>query len=273
MSIIGIDSGATLTRIWNGQGEVRRISTPRGYSDYLRFIAGELRGDQPLESLVVALAAIVERQRVTVAPNLEPDWVGQDFAGDLRKQLDIRGTVTLCQDTEAAGYGVQAHELDDLDPTLLATLSSGVGGALVRSDTVEPLEVGHMVLNLSGANRRCACGQLGCVEADLSGTGILAWRGQRAEQIEEPAFWQDYGRQLGRFFLVVTVLFKLKQIVLIGGLSTRAPLFLDEARRELAASLVYVPLPVIRLARQGDALGVVGAHRLAELQLVGREKP
>ncbi|MDQ2715113.1 MAG: ROK family protein [Chloroflexota bacterium] len=266
MTNIGIDSGATFTRVWDGQHAVLKAQTRRSYAAYLQFLEETLKGYEPIQTLALALPALFEHGRVTVAPNLDEDWIGKDIEAAIRQVLHITGAILICQDTEVAGYGIQEHELAGLDPTLLVTLSSGVGGALVTKNCVSPLEVGHMVLNLSGENWLCECGQYGCVEADLSGTGIYRHLGTRAEHLEDAAFWSEYGSELGQFFLVVTALFKLKQILLIGGICQRAPLFLEQARRHLAATLRYVPIPTIHLSRLGDNAGVYGAYRLAAQQ-------
>ncbi|MDQ2903467.1 MAG: ROK family protein [Ktedonobacteraceae bacterium] len=263
MTNIGIDSGATFTRVWDGQQAVHKAQTQRRYNAYLHFLAETLKVYEPIQTLALALPALFEHGRVTVAPNLDEDWVGKDIEAAIRQVLHITGEVLIRQDTEVAGYGIQEHELAGLDPTLLVTLSSGVGGALVTQSSVSSLEVGHMVLNLSGEHRLCECGQYGCVEADLSGTGIYRHLGTRAEYLEDADFWSEYGNELGQFFLVVTALFKLRQIILIGGISQRAPLFLEQTRRHLATTLKYVPMPTIHLSRLGDNAGVYGAYRLA----------
>lgn len=260
MKNIGIDSGASHTRIWDGTEHIQKIQTPHSYTHYLQCLYDLLKDRQPIHNLAIALAAIVGTKNIITAVNLGEEWSERPIALDLAHLLQITGEIILLQDTEAAGYAVQARELDELEPTMLVTLSTGVGGALVTRDLVMPLEVGHFPLNVSGHDAVCGCGQLGCVEADLSGSGIYRVTGVQAELIEDPFFWETYGRQLGKFFMAIASLFKLKQIVLIGGVSQRHALFLKHAKTYLEEKLKYVPVPIIRVLHMGDNIGVYGSY-------------
>jgi glucokinase len=265
MRIIGIDSGASFTRLWDGEHEVQRLRTPFTYTQYLQLLCNLLKEHKPIQSLVVALPALVEGQYIIKGANLGDDWRGKNIVSDIRNLTQITGQIAIRQDVDVAGYGVQNQELDNLEPTLLITISTGVGGALVTRNNVLPLEVGHMPLNLSGKNMKCGCGQYGCVEADLSGTGIYNRMGVHAENLENPDFWPDYGTQLGQFLLVLTSLFKLRQVILTGGVSKRYQQFIEQTNLYLSTNLKHVAIPTTRLSRLGDNLGIYGALWLAKL--------
>lgn len=263
MNIIGIDTGASYTRLWDGRHTVRTVATSHHYAQYLQLLTTQLKEYQPLQTLVIGLPAVIENSRVVKAPNLNADWQDQNIKADVRELLQMRGDIFILQDTEVAGYAVLAKELDDFDPTMMITLSTGVGGALIQRSGVLPLEVGHMPLDLSGQHRLCGCGQYGCVEADLSGTAIAKRQGMRAEAVEDGGFWKVYGEELGQFFLVLATLFKLKQILLFGGVSRSYHLFLPHAKRYIAARLKNQPVPEIRLSKLGQEAGVYGAYYYA----------
>jgi predicted NBD/HSP70 family sugar kinase len=263
MTSIGVDSGASFTRIWDGEHEVFRLRTPHTYAQYLQFLYESLRSYEPIQSLAIALAAIVEKQRIVKALNLGEEWDGRNIEADIRSLLRVTGKILILQDTEAAGYAVQNQELHGMEPTMLVTLSTGVGGALVTREYVMPLEVGHITLNLSGNSTKCGCGQYGCVAADLSGTELYKRLGVQLEHLDDPEFWSNYGIELGKFFLILSALFKLKQIALIGGVSQRYTLFLEQTKRYLETNLKYVSLPIVRVLQTGDRIGVYGAHWLA----------
>ena len=120
-----------------------------------------------------------------------------------------------------------------------------------------------MPLDLSHQNLLCSCGQSGCVEADLSGTSILKQTGIRAEHIQDPQFWTNYGRMVGQFLLVLTTLLSLKQILLFGGVSNSASRFLPQTREYIVSRLKNIPVPKILLSQFGEYTGVKGAYYFA----------
>jgi predicted NBD/HSP70 family sugar kinase len=83
------------------------------------------------------------------------------------------------------------------------------------------------------------------------------------EDLDDQNFWLKYGLQLGHLFWVLTALFKLRQILLIGGLSQRHKDFLAEATEYVRSNLRNMPMPRIQLCQLGDNTGVYGAYWLA----------
>jgi predicted NBD/HSP70 family sugar kinase len=263
MTILGIDTGATFTRIWDGENSVTKTKTPATYDQYLELLKKRITASQGVQHLVIALPAVIEGQRVTNVPNLGESWQRRDIKADMTALCPSLENVVVLQDTHAAAYGIRSHEQVRL-PALVVTLSTGVGGALIADGFVSPLEIGHIPLNLRNRNTHCACGQIGCVEADISGTAIHKLLGKRAEEVDDRVFWKEYASYLGRCLSVLTLLFKLKQIVLMGGLSNKSDYFLAETQAYLERNITYVPTPVIRVSRLGDHAGVYGAYEVGE---------
>jgi hypothetical protein len=58
--IIGIDTGASFTRLWDGEHEVQRFRTPPIYTKYLQLLSNLFKEHEPIQALAVALAALVE---------------------------------------------------------------------------------------------------------------------------------------------------------------------------------------------------------------------
>lgn len=262
MTSIGIDTGGTNTRIWDGHHSVLRRRTPLNYEDYLGLLEQVLTPFAPKE-LAVALPAVIENQRVIKAPNLSPAWKGRDLRKDIKRRISSIERILIVQDTEAAGYAIQHDELGDKEPSLLLTLSTGVGGALVTKSDVLVLELGHMPLNLSGNWALCSCGQRGCVEADLSGTAVFRRTGLKSESLTDTYFWDNYANEFGHLLLVLISLFKLRQIVLMGGVAQRHDEFLLAASKYVRQRLRNMHIPDMRLSALGDNAGVRGAYWLA----------
>jgi predicted NBD/HSP70 family sugar kinase len=270
--ILGIDTGATFTRIWDGKNPVTKTRTPFEYGEYLKLLKGMIESHQEVQHLAIALPAVIEGQRVTNVPNLGESWQRRNIKADLTATCPSLENVIVLQDTHAAAYGIQSHEHVAL-PAMLVTLSTGVGGALITDGYVSPLEIGHIPLNLRNRNMRCVCGQTGCVEADISGTAIYKLLGVRAEEVNDSAFWKEYASYLGQCLAVLTLLFKLKQIILMGGISNKSDYFLGATQSYLESNITYVPIPVIRVSTLGDHAGVYGAYEVGETFAGGDQIP
>jgi glucokinase len=76
----------------------------------------------------------------------------------------------------------------------------------------------------------------------------------------------ELARWLGEGLALVADVFDPELVVIGGGVSVSAPLFLDEAREHYAATVTGAgrrPLARIRTAQLGEAAAVVGAAQLA----------
>jgi glucokinase len=76
----------------------------------------------------------------------------------------------------------------------------------------------------------------------------------------------ELARWLGEGLALVADVFDPELVVIGGGVSASAPLFLDEARDHYAATVTGAgarPLARIRTAQLGEAAAVVGAAQLA----------
>ncbi len=89
MTSIGVDSGASFTRFWDGEHEVMKLRTPHIYTQYLQLLYERLRPYEPIQSLAIALPAIVEKQRIVKALNLGDEWDGKHIEADIRNLLQV----------------------------------------------------------------------------------------------------------------------------------------------------------------------------------------
>lgn len=271
--ILGIDTGASFTRFWDGKNPVVKTKTPFEYDEYLKLLKRTIESHQSVQHLAIALPAVIDRQRVTNVPNLGKNWQNRNIKADLTAIFPSLENVAVLQDTHAAAYGIQLHEHILALPAMVVTLSTGVGGALIADHYISPLEIGHIPLNLRNRNILCVCGQVGCVEADISGSAIYKMLGVRAEEVNDGEFWKEYASYLGQCLSVLTLLFKLKQIVLMGGISNKSDYFLGETRSFLERNITYVPIPEIQVSTLGDHAGVYGAYEIGATFARGGEAP
>jgi glucokinase len=181
------------------------------------------------------------------------------------------------------------------------TLGTGIGGGLVIDGSVYrgayglACEYGHMTVVPDG--RRCACGNLGCLEMYASGRALA--RDARELAAESPAaaaamlalagsadgltgpvvtaaaaagdpaaqsICTTMGRWLGRGLANLAAVLDPSMFVLGGGVSEAGDILLRPAREEFAHSLTgrgFRPLAAVELVQLGPDAGLIGAADLA----------
>lgn len=301
---VGIDVGGTkclgvaLDHDGNVVGE-QRVPTPNDPDllvDTLASIAASLGARR---SLGIAVPGLVDRDGVLLAaPNLTavkmlPLRSLLEQRSGLRVVVDNDNTVAcLAEWRLGAGRGC-----DDL---VLVGLGTGIGGGYVAGGQLQrghhgfAGEFGHMIVEPDGIP--CSCGQRGCWERYASGSGLghLARRAAeagelatvvasvgsvadiRGEHVTAAALAGDagaaavvstYARWVALGLVNLTNVFDPGRIVLAGGLSANAELFLppiDGAYRSILFGAGR-PRPDLVFAELGPLAGGIGAALLTEL--------
>jgi glucokinase len=264
-------------------------------------VIGELRARHRVDAVGLALAGFItpDRRTVRFAPHLS--WRDAPVAERMSTRLGL--PVVLEHDANAAAlaerhFGAAAGA----STVVFIALGTGIGSALLQdgelfrgSFGVAP-ELGHIRVVPDG--RPCPCGKNGCWERYCSGTALATTAvellardpgrspalhrlvlgdqsrvtGRRvaaAARDGDPvagAAMAELARWLGEGLALVADAFDPELVVIGGGVSVSAPLFLDEAREHYAARLTGAgrrPLARIRTAQLGEAAAVVGAGQLA----------
>ncbi|MEM6593058.1 MAG: ROK family protein [Cyanobacteria bacterium P01_C01_bin.73] len=185
----------------------------------------------------------------------------------------------LANDANCAGLGeAWIGAARGYQNVILLTLGTGVGGAVILNGQ---LFVGHTgaagelgLITLDPQGPPCNSGNQGSLEQHCSiqavrrqagcDPGELADRA-KAGNPEAIAFWQQYGRNLGAGLASLIYVLTPEAIVIGGGISAGADLFLPTAiaemeRRVLPSSRENL---TILLAALGNQAGTVGAAKLA----------
>lgn len=137
------------------------------------------RGTRPeaVRALVIGLPAPVDvRGGVPVRPPIMPGWDGFPVAEMLRARLGC--PVLVDNDANLMALGEARALPPDQSPLLLLKVSTGVGGGLVTADgrlhhgtDGAAGDIGHLRVP-DAEHVRCACGNIGCVEAVASARAI-----------------------------------------------------------------------------------------------------
>jgi glucokinase len=191
-------------------------------------------------------------------------------------------------------------EGEAIDHVVMYTLGTGVGGGVVIGGRIFRgahglgAELGHVVIRADGPRCQGSCPNRGCLEALCSGTalgrdatayarehpdsglgGRLAENGKvsgrdvvdlgRAGDAGSLELLELYAVNLGVGISNAVNVFEPELIVIGGGLSQAADLFLDRAIAEAASRALPALFERVQIsvARAGSAAGVIGAGLLA----------
>ena len=220
--------------------------------------------------------ADAEGRIARVAINLA-DWQNVPLADWLEAKTQ-RFTV-LANDANCAGLGEAwlgaGRSYKNL---ILLTLGTGVGGAVILDGqlftgrTGAAGELGLITLDPDG--HPCNSGNQGSLEQHCSiqairretglEPGVLAQRAEAGEP-DAIAFWQQYGRHLGVGLASLIYILTPEAVILGGGISAGAKLFLPTTLSEIERRVLpssREDLKVV-LAELGNQAGTVGAAKLA----------
>ncbi|MGI8311185.1 ROK family protein [Saccharopolyspora hattusasensis] len=298
MLTIGVDVGGTSVRagVVDQHGEIleiHRVPTPATSTELNAAVADTVRAlsdRYPVAGVGLAVAGFVSEDRrvVRFAPHLA--WRHVAVADELADRLGL--PVVLEHDANAAAvaeqrFGAAAGAL----VAALVAIGTGIGSALVINGEVfrgaygiAP-ELGH--LRVVPAGRPCSCGKRGCWERYCSGTALAATAAElrqeepgapveqtgvevaRAAEAGDPVARRavaDLARWLGEGLALVTDVYDPEVVVIAGGVSDSAHLFLDDAREYYATAITgagHRPLARIAVAHYGDSAAMIGSAALA----------
>jgi glucokinase len=254
--------------------------------------------------LAVAGFVTPDRRTVRFAPHLP--WRDAPLADRMAERCGL--PVVVEHDANAAALAEQRFGAGSRDAaghgegwasTVFVALGTGIGAALLVEGRiyrgafgVAP-ELGHLRVMPDG--RACDCGKRGCWERYCSGTALVTTYDELGDPAGDPAepsgltglevadaaragdpaavrAVAELARWLGEGLALVGDVFDPELVVIGGGVSGSADLFLDAAREHYARALTgarHRPAARIRVARLGENGAVVGAAQLAREHLTG----
>jgi glucokinase len=211
-----------------------------------------------------------------IAINLS-NWKNIALADQLEEKIGL--PVILANDANCAGLGeVWLGAGQGLSNVIVLTLGTGVGGAIILNGELfaghygAAGELGLITLNPDGPD--CNSGNNGSLEQYVSIQAIRRETGLDPAELAKNAlagdetarlFWQQYGRWLGAGLASLIYVLTPEAVILGGGISAGAALFLPTTqaeieRRVLPQSRVGMQL---LLAKLGNQAGTIGAAKLA----------
>lgn len=188
MQVIGIDVGGTEIKaaLVNDQGILfDRVSVPTPVQEGAKGILSTIKAiitnyqltNQKINHVGIGAAGRIDPMsgKVIYATDNLPKWTGVNIKQEIEKHNRVH--VQVDNDVNVAAIGEQwVGAAKGVEHFGLVTIGTGFGGAffydgnIVHGPTGSVAEIGHMIIYPHG--RPCNCGQRGCVEQYVSGTGL-----------------------------------------------------------------------------------------------------
>jgi glucokinase len=284
--------------------DTARAPTPAGESaleDAIVSAVGGLIAQHRVGAVGLAVAGFVttDRRSVMFAPHLA--WRNAPVGDRIAERLNL--PVVLEHDANAAVLAEHRFgAARGAGVALLVAIGTGIGGGLLLNGEVfrgahgVAPELGH--LRLVPGGRACPCGKQGCWERYCSGTALsvtavellarypgkstvlrrdsavdsrsvtgrkVAAAAREGDPLAQRAM-SELASWLGEGLALVADIYDPEVVVIAGGVSESAPLFLDDARdhyKKMITGAGFRPLARIRTAQLGDDAALVGAAALA----------
>ncbi|MCG7440632.1 ROK family protein [Corynebacterium sp. ACRPQ] len=296
---IGFDVGGTNVRggVITREGKIlasRTIPTSMDAEQLEADIVGivdELRADYEVDAVGLALAGFLDPscEVVRFAPHVP--WRHANVRESLSQKLGMH--VRLEHDANSAAWGEWCFGAGrGAEDWVFFAVGTGIGATLMTHDTIyrgafgTAPEFGHIVVVPNG--RQCSCGKRGCLERYASGTALpdtcadlrasyetalptdptgkeITQAARRGDPLAV-AVMEDFSRWLGQGLSIVADVLDPELIVLGGGVSQDADLYLKGAVQAMGQDIVgagHRPLVRVATAELGSAAGMIGVADLA----------
>src|SRR5688572_10000104 len=282
---LGVDVGGTKIAVAAIEGTAARHAvehpTPLESTDALlagiEATVGEVTAVAgPPDAIGIGVPSQIEWATGTVVASVNIPLAGVP----LRQELSRRFGVPVYVDNDASCAALAEAYTSGSRELLMLTLGTGVGGGVVHRGEIfrgaHGLggELGHVVVEADGPECPGNCPNRGCLEALCSGTALERAAGRKGREVvaaarEGDSEAQEHLDRLGRYLGIgissMVNAFQPEHVVIGGGLSAAADLFLDGAVAE-AGSRALPALwerATVQVAQAGNTAGVIGAGLLA----------
>lgn len=211
----------------------------------------------------VSVAARVARdgRSIVFGPNL-PKYLDRPFAADLEARLGCG--VRLGHDTVCGLLGEKRFgSLRAIERGAYLTVSTGTGAAIQLGKgqiaLTSSIEIGHQVLD--GNERRCLCGQVGCLETYTGGRQLELRYSRPVAEFAELSFWQVFASKLALGLLNLAQLTRIDAVAVGGAIALQNEFLLPMLQSKLDELLKGARLTLLR-AEHGEHAPLIGAAAL-----------
>ena len=237
--------------------------TPQNFEEAIeqfKKIAFDLSNGQKIDKVAGGVRSPLDKEKsMFISNSILPSWINKPLKQQLEQNLNTE--VYLENDAALVGLG-EANFGAGKNKNIVAfiTVSTGVGGARLVNKSIDKnalgFEPGHQIIFPDG--NLCGCGGKGHLEAYISGSALEKMYSKKAQDITDPAVWDEIAKNLS-ISLNNTIVHWSPDIVVLGG-SVMESIPLDKVSQYLQDFLkVFPTAPEITLATLGEKGGLYGA--------------
>lgn len=292
--LIGIDLGGTKINggVVGETGDIYKKMTIKtdGQSgktaviEGLSYLIRELKKGETIEAIGLGSPGFIntkEGKVLSVGGNIK-GWPGTNIREVLSNEFP---TIPIIVENDANVAAICEQWLGagkDLDSFVMITLGTGVGGGIWTSkggiwngNYYQGAELGHSILYPNG--RSCNCGQRGCVEKYISGSGIEASYFEKTQQKLKGVdifknskddsvcreVVDEFTTDLSVFLITIKNIFDPEGIIIGGGVINSKEYWWDKTIKKFNNNCNYSSEVKILPAKYLNDSGLIGAAKLA----------
>lgn len=263
---VGIDIGGTKTLVatLTNEGVIKesvKFPTPANYDDFVQELAHNVANFATKDFKAGALAApgTLDRNKGVVKAFGNLGWKNVPLLRDVEK-------ITHCpmfmeNDAKLAALSEAMLLKHSHSKVLYVTISTGIGYGLVVDQRIDPNigDTGGKTILVEHGGKQVPW------ESIASGSALVRRFGKRASDLEDPAAWKAFAKDVALGFVELLAILQPEIIVVGGG----AGHYLEKFHGELVTNLKkyetpMMPIPKIIKAQRPDEAVVYGCYDLAK---------
>lgn len=287
---IGVDIGGTSLKaglVVDGKIiKEKTISTPKKKDQVLECVRQLISDliEPTTRAIGIVTPGTVDTKKgkvLTIGGNID-NWKNTDIKGYFTNIFD-QIPIYVENDANAAGLcEMKLGSGTNYTNGIVMTLGTGVGGFLYndneiyRGPSYRAGELGHIILYPGG--RECICGQRGCAERYISGTGLsntyqeISGDYLRSEEIflldttDKVEAYEKFVDDVGYFLVTLKNFFDPEILIIGGGLMDSRDDLLGKLTKSYEEKINSLDAMKVKKAKYKNKAGIIGASLVAEYE-------
>jgi glucokinase len=253
---VDIGGSKTLLAAFSNDGRVvaeRKFPTKSSYSRFLDDLAKELKAnfsEYDFKYVCCAAPGRIDRKTGVAEDFGNLKWHHVPIKRDLRKLLGI--PVLVENDANLAGLSEALLVHKKYNKVVYLTISTGIGSGIIINGVIDSnlanSEPGQMLLPHEGKLQKW--------EAFASGKALYEKYGKLASEINDPAIWEVFGRNVALGLYELIALVEPEVVIIGGGVGThfdKYSNFVVDSLKKQPNPLVKIP-PIIQAKKPEEAV-------------------
>lgn len=255
---LGIDVGGTKTLLaaFSAEGKIlkeHKFPTPPKYQNFLSQLEAALVqfSEYRISACCCALPAIIDRTKGVGVEFGRLEWHNTPIKKDLETLLP-GVKIEVENDAKLAGLSEALLTRSEYKNVLYITIGTGIGDGIITNGKIDinfqDSEAGQMILEHEGKLMKW--------EDMASGKAIVTKYGKIAQDITDPAIWQQYVKCLAPGIDALVATLQPDVVIIGGGVGTHFDKFrvqLNEELKKYENKMVKMP-PIIKAKRPEEAV-------------------